>query len=220
MTKFRENLRDSYGGFLDLLSQFWKAYGGWSSLASSPYLHGSLILTLIMGNTWLNANWWDTVSSILPNMLGFTLGGYAILIGFGDEQFKSIISGSEDPNEESPFIGISAAFAHFIIIQLSALLFALIVKSLYFMPKPESLLGRILDKIPFWNDILEYSNPIFWFMGYLLFVYALSLAMASTFAVFRLSRWFDDYHNNKNKHSEQPQQPEDLHNQPKAKQKT
>ncbi|MFY0523055.1 hypothetical protein ACN28I_07625 [Archangium gephyra] len=144
--------------------------------------------------------------SIIPNMLGFTLGGYAILIGFGDEQFKAIISGSDKKEQESPFLGTSAAFAHFIIIQLTALVSALVAKSLYFVPEPNSTAAKVIKLIPQWNRILDLAVPASWFFGYCLFIYSFSLALAATLAVFRMSYWFDEYQSSKNSSAEEDNQ--------------
>jgi hypothetical protein len=41
----------------------------------------------------------------MPNLLGFTLGGFAVFLGFDDEKFKTLIAGedNEAPGVSSPY---------------------------------------------------------------------------------------------------------------------
>ena len=73
---------------------YWRGYGGIIALLSSLYVWLSLVITLIIAinncdqqNLW---EWYENVINIIPSILGFALGGYAILVGFGDEKFLSI----------------------------------------------------------------------------------------------------------------------------------
>jgi hypothetical protein len=188
----KSTMLGGYGNVVTTLSRYWAAYGGLPVLLRSPYLHLSLLVTLLCWNQWTNANWWESPLSALPNVLGFSLGGYAILIGFGDEKFKSIISGSRKEWSHSPFIGVSAAFMHFIIVQLLALILALVAKALYFPLDSSSLFFRVLPQAV-WFRLIDLTQPIFWMLGYLMFVYSLFVALAAALNVFRLSNWFDDY---------------------------
>jgi hypothetical protein len=44
-----------------------------------------------------------------------------------------------------------------------------------------------------WFRIIDLTLPIFWMLGYLMFVYSLFVALAAALNVFTLSNWFDDY---------------------------
>jgi hypothetical protein len=57
--------------------------------------------------------------------LGFSLGGYALLVAVGDENFRALISGEDEDGEPSPYMEVNAAFVHFILMQLLSLIFAL-----------------------------------------------------------------------------------------------
>jgi len=80
----------TYKGVNQLLGRYWVVYGGWPALIWSPYFHLSLVLLVITASQWINPLWWDSVLSIVPNLLGFTLGGFAIFLSFGDDRFKAI----------------------------------------------------------------------------------------------------------------------------------
>ena len=118
-----DGVKKSYAGVGGIFARYWRAYGGSRALFSSPYLHVSVLLAGAMYPFWLREAWWDTALSTLPNVLGFTLAGFTIWLGFGDEKFRTLISRAK-PDRESPFMGVSAGFAHFVVVQILALMAA------------------------------------------------------------------------------------------------
>ena len=188
--------KTQYSYLKEILLFYWQSYGGMRALFYSPYLHVTVILSSIMWPIWTQADWWDLVINILPSVVGFSLGGYAIFTAFGDEDFKHAISGIVDKNkkkEYSPFIKANASFLHFIIIQLISLFLAVIAKARFYESLPDGikcLLEETLTIKGFF--IIEGFKILFWFSSFSLFVYALSLAFAATFAIFRMARWFDE----------------------------
>jgi hypothetical protein len=175
-------LKASYAGVAKIIARYWQAYGGTRALVLSPYLHFSLILTVAMFPFWLWQPWWDTVISSLPNILGFTLAGFTIWLGFGDEKFRTLISRAK-PTEESPFMGVSAGFAHFVIIQISSLLTALWAKAMSFSLPPACWLTKYMP----------YASFVGNFIGFLIFIYALLSALAATMGVLRAASWYDKH---------------------------
>lgn len=173
-------LKASYAGVAGILSRYWRAYGGGRALLLSPYLHLSLLLAAAMFPFWLGEPWWDTALSTLPNVLGFTLAGFTIWLGFGDDKFRTLISRAK-PEKESPFMGVSAGFAHFVIVQLLALLAALWAKAMNFPLSPDCWL----------RSYMGYLVPPGHFIGFLMFVYALMSTLAATLGVLRAASWYD-----------------------------
>jgi len=162
----------SYFNVLDKIKLYWKYYGGFYELIRSPYLGFALVLTLL---TWNRLDSWDSlVIDIVPNILGFTLGGYAILLAFGDEKFLEFLINRDDDEEASYFIGLSTAFIHFIIVQTLAILTALIKKAF--------LLFSILN-----------------LLGVFLLYYSIFTALAAAFAIFGLFRIFHKFYQSKKK---------------------
>lgn len=158
-----------------LFSLYWQCYGGWKALFKSYYLYLALFFSLGLMSLWCTKSWWEDAMSIVPNTLGFALGGYAILLAFGDEKFRSLISGSEKGTEYetvktkvSPFLLVNASFVHFILMLILSLLTALISKAF-----PELMILR--------------------FIGFTVFIYSLLLAIATTLSVFRMAYWYDTY---------------------------
>lgn len=178
-------IKVSYSGVAVILGRYWRAYGGIRALAVSPYLHVSVILAGGMSPFWIFQSWWDTALSTLPNVLGFTLAGFTIWLGFGDEKFRQLISRAEI-DHESPFMGVSAAFTHFVVVQLLALMAALWAKAMDFALPADNWL----------KPYLVYLIPVGNFLGFLLFVYALMSALAATLGVLRAASWYDRHRRN------------------------
>lgn len=187
----------SYNGVKIIFSRYWSIYGGWKGLVFSPYFHVAILFTLFLKHYWENQPWWDIALSILPNTIGFALGGYAIWLGFGDEKFRNKIKDPHKNGGPSAYLQVSATFSHFIIVQLFALLGALIAKANYFELTNNYWLGKIFLKndIPL-NFISVYIAPWFWCLGFTLFIYSLMTAIAATLAVFRVATWLDHFQNN------------------------
>ena len=179
-------LAQSYGGAWRVWRQYWITYGGWRSVIYSPYVHVSLALAGVTFGVWIRENWWEQVFSMIPSLLGFSLGGFAIFLGFGNEQFRNLISGRDASSwqSQSPYMATASAFSHFIVIQVLALLIAVLSSAAWLLPVPTSpLLGKA-------NEAARFA---LWFFGYWLFLYALCLTAATLFAVFRVAKWFDEY---------------------------
>ncbi|NLR73562.1 hypothetical protein [Leeia aquatica] len=176
-------------GLLEILKLYWAAYGGWRALWRSPYLWLSFCLLLLTTHYWLTEAWWEQVFSVMPSMLGFTLGGFAVFLGFGDEKFKSIISGQmpEDGGRPSPYLEVSATFLHFVLVQMIALISAVIARATNFaLPVEFSCLTKMLGIIRVLGDMV----------GYWLYLYGLCITAAAALAIFRTAHWYDTHQTN------------------------
>jgi len=183
MTQHHNNQEDH--SLCAILRLYWRAYRGMRGVAKSPFLWMSLVLVAASAHFWLVEKWWEQVLSILPNLLGFTLGGFAIFLGFGDDKFKSIISGSKAGDiTPSPYLQVCAAFLHFVLIQTCGIVVALLAQATDF-PLTGVLAGV--------GDFLNSAKWIAGLLGYWLFLYGLCLAAAAALAVFRVAYWFDTF---------------------------
>lgn len=161
-------------------------YGGWRALLKSRYLHISALITIILYPTWSHVGWWDDVLSLMPNLLGFSLGGFAMWIAIGDDKFRALISGAKG-NKTSPYMEVNAAFVHFIFLQILSILIGLIAKSY------SSIVVREMESIKSSDFIYIVIIKGVSGLGYLIFIYAVLSALAAVFAIFRVSKWYDQY---------------------------
>lgn len=108
-----------------IFGKYWCAYGGFTALIKSPYLHLAIILLALTFKILTNVNWWDIFISVLPNLLGFTLGGFAVFFAFGDENFRVILIDNSDDDDSnisgsSLYVELCSTFVHFIVVQIFA----------------------------------------------------------------------------------------------------
>lgn len=167
------------------LSYYFEVYGGWEELIKSRYSHVALLITILCFPYWLYKDWWEDVLSIIPNLLGFTLGGYAMLMAFGDSEFHKELATKGD-SRYSPLMRVNSTFVHFILLQVLSLVFAIIVKSYYF--SPTGILARFIDDFSTLFTLLMGAT---YFLGFFVFSYALISTIAATFAILRLMKIYD-----------------------------
>lgn len=167
-----------------IVDRYWRAYGGSRSLFSSRYLLLALAILPLTWGTWSKELWWDTVIGVLPNLLGFTLGGFAIFIGFGDERFKqSLAEPEDDPSAPSVYLEFCATFVHFILVQVVALLLAVGAKGMNFGIAWPTCIAKLIPT----------ANLAFGCVSYLCFLYALTSVLAVTFHVFRIASMYETH---------------------------
>lgn len=179
-----KELKYSYKGVCEIFERYWKVYGGWKALIVSPYFHISVVLLILTTHQWLYREWWEQSLSVLPNLLGFSLGGFAIFLGLGDEQFRSLLAEEDKDKNFSAYVSVSATFVHFILIQCLGIICALLSKALAF--KPEWLADKVMV-------YFHYITFIFWGVGYFFLLYALTSVIAVVMAIFRVTIWYEKY---------------------------
>ena len=181
LRKAQDKLPKQYKAIFTSFKLYWKIYGGWHNFFRSPYLHFAILISFIIYPMWHPKScypacymgkvtpWFDLIISVLPGILGFTLGGYAILLAFGDEKFRQIIAGQGKDGNPSPFMVLNGAFIHFIIVQGFSIIFAIIGKS--------------------WGTE---TGVLAWF-GSVCFIYSILTAVAAAMAILNIADWFDTY---------------------------
>ncbi|OOF80248.1 hypothetical protein [Rodentibacter caecimuris] len=179
-----KELKNSYQGITEIFRYYWNIYGGVRALFTSPYLHIAILLLVLTHHQWLQRGWWEQSLTILPNLLGFSLGGFAIFLGLGDEQFRAILAEKSSGETNSTYTLVSATFVHFIFVQCLAIIWALLAKSLAYQPT------WLSDEYMFY---FSYITPVFWGVGYLFLLYALTSMMAVVMAIFRCTQWYEKY---------------------------
>lgn len=108
---------------------YWEAYGRLPALLSSPYVYLAVAFTAACYPLWSNqeSGWQQIVLDVVPSMLGFSMGGMAIVLAFATSKAFSVLA--EDGARDSFFIKLIAAFFHFILVQGGAILIAVAANS-------------------------------------------------------------------------------------------
>jgi hypothetical protein len=163
-----------YGSILKDVRTYAEYYGGLGGLLKSPYVHLAILLTMLTFDLWLSNGWSHVVLSVMPPILGFSVGGFALFVSFGgDAKFIKKLSGDREGGK-SPYLSVTSTFMHFILVQTSSIIYAVV--------------GGGLDE--YYNkDNLSAIN----FVGFFMFIYGLILVVAAAFIIFRVSVWHDRY---------------------------
>lgn len=178
-----------YKGVLKGLGQYWSAYGKLAALISSPFLHSAALLTMLCFPLWWAKDWWDKSLSILPSVLGFSIAGFALLLGVGNDRFRSLLGVKREGRNHSTLSKTSAGFFHFVLIQALALAVALIASG-----RPLSVMLAALDASELLGaKILHITAKLFRFTGFFLLCYSLMTALAATLSIFRLATVFSGF---------------------------
>lgn len=102
-----------------------RIFGGLYGLVSSPFLHCAIVLGVLCKVIGAPDPGFGQVGiAILPNLLGFTIGGMAIVLSVAGH--KIFISLAEEGDPRSFFIKLIVAVLHYIIVQVSTLIFCVV----------------------------------------------------------------------------------------------
>jgi len=172
-------ITEPYRDLSQSVKLYWHSYGKWKSFILSPFLHLAFVISYLARPLWNPATneasvWYNLSLSVLPNLLGFTLGGYAILLAFGDSRFRDKISEQDEGDDEPTlFMELNGTFVHFIILQAIAILLAVIGTA-----------GTI-------------RTGLFAWFGFTCFLYTVLTAISAAFAVLEISDLFQTMKNRK-----------------------
>jgi hypothetical protein len=109
------------------VSHYWRLYGGLRALLASPYLHISLLLTVACLRFWSpKVTAAEIAVSVLPNLLGFTVGALAIVLAFSSSPVFETLAQKGEP--DSFFMKLTASLIHFILVQVFALISAIVAR--------------------------------------------------------------------------------------------
>jgi hypothetical protein len=179
---------------------YWEDYGRWRKVYSSAWIRVSVPVTALLWPIWSDPGWWDPVLAVTPNLIGYALGGFAIFLGSGTDRFRELLSGKTKDGKASPLRTVAATFCHFVVVSTIALGAAVVCKAYYVVP-PDwvfDLLGPIADYLVW----LAYPA---WAAGWLLFIYSLSLVVATANNLVRYTGWLDTFLEGEKQRREQEQ---------------
>lgn len=177
--------------FTSRIKRYFHAYGGWKAIFCSPLFLLAFAVTVAGYGNWFRSDSWPALSqSLIPNLLGFSLGTYAILFSLMTGRLKRALKAVKNDRGVSFLDEINATFFHFIFVQVTALLWA-------FLYQGTALFDLTQTIKPEWP---AFSETVFLVMrtvgsgiGYILLIYSISLVIAAALAVYRLALIVDPY---------------------------
>jgi len=186
MTDPAKVTRGPYRTFLRNLRRYFTDYGGWRGLALSPFLHLGVLVAVVSYPIWTTQKWIESVTSIIPSLLGFSLGTYALLFSLMSARMKQALRHLRN-RAGTPYLDeINATFFHFILIQTICLSWAIVMRS-----------SVMFDVASYFSasqcvmHAIDVGNKAAGFVGYALLSYSVLLVIASSLAVYRLARLVD-----------------------------
>lgn len=153
---------------------YWNGYGKIKAFFGSLYCLLSFLFSFFLSTInyikppCVRWEWWHDAITVIPCILGFSLCGYILFIGFGDELFMKIMRSKDSKEETSVYMQAAASFCHLIVVQFLCLFYSIIIKA--------STTSRF-----FFID----------FIGIFLFLYSIFTVLAAAFHVLNLANWFD-----------------------------
>lgn len=145
---------------------FKRSYGGIIQVIGSTYFIIAGIITTLCKPLWLpqlasDLSWPTTALSVVPSLLSFSIGGFAIFLAFSHIQILSL--SREDGADNSLYMEICSSFYVSIVIQALSIFLCLVVLS-------------------YTNYFYSYIVKTVSFIGFVLFCSAITsvIAVAST----------------------------------------
>lgn len=180
-----DKLRENCKGVRSEFSGYWKRYGGWSCLITSPFFLAAWVLTLLCAPYWWNGNWWDLSATVIPAVLGFSIAAFALLLSLGDDSFKLRFGQIRVEGKQSTLTNIATSFFHFIVIQAVALAIAFVggarIMSAVLSMAPEGSLA------PWANFVFIAVAKGFRAVGFFFLAYSLMSALAAALSIYRMA---------------------------------
>ncbi|UKV16837.1 hypothetical protein L6172_11210 [Thalassospiraceae bacterium SW-3-3] len=173
--------------FLRVIRRYFKAYGGWKGLFSSPFFLFSLCLTSLASGVWLSPlgdspKWIGISQDIIPDLLGFSLGSYAFMFSLND-RVRSALIALGNKSGVAYLDNVNAIFLHFIIVQFLSVIWSFLFEFNNF----HYLFRYFFGVVGFFEFSYIFLYFVSSFLGAFLMFYSFSLVVAASIAVFRLA---------------------------------
>lgn len=174
--------------FARFIRRYLNDYGGARAIFGSPFLALALLLAAISFQRWDSQEWKELALATIPNLLGFSLGTYALLFSLISQRLKKALREVKNSRGVAYLDEMNATFFHFIFMQV--LTFAWIIGSnaTFVTDIHNFLMNNSLCPVGFMPFLRAVSN----IFGMTLFFYSFFLVIAASLTVYRIARLADD----------------------------
>lgn len=172
-----------WGTLLHWLRRYCRSYGGIRGVLTSPFFGLALLITGLSYSQWLTPEWIDKAEALVPSLLGFSLGTYAILFGIMSGRLKGALRHVKSTDGISYLERINAIFFHFIFIQVICLIWAFMYQGRWLVDLASALSAHYEWIVVAYGGLVHVGS----FVGCFLLVYSMLLMIAAALAIYRLA---------------------------------
>lgn len=181
-----------YKAIYSALREVWASYGGCSALFGSPFLHLSILFSLLSFGTWRSGDWWDLGLGVVPAILGFAIGTFAIFVALGDEKFREMLAKGGKLRVKS-VRDIYVSFVFLITLQAIAVLFCMLAASRPLVSIFDLVRLQEIDIPPMILESGKIISIFCRFLGFTLVVYSVLSVIPMTLSVLRMGSLYLGY---------------------------
>ncbi|RUY31707.1 hypothetical protein EN978_07165 [Mesorhizobium sp. M7A.F.Ca.US.001.04.1.1] len=172
-----------WGTLLKWLNRYRRAYGGIRGMLASPFFGLAVLITGLSYSLWVEPKWIEKAETLIPSLLGFSLGTYAIIFSIVGGRIKGALRQVSAPHGVSYLEAVNAVFFHYIFVQVVCLAWAFLYQGTWLYD-----LTRVLEVyVPSVKTVFLYASLTGSFIGCFLLVYSVLLMIAAALAVYRLA---------------------------------
>lgn len=156
---------------------YWRVYGGVWALVRSTYFWVAAVITIVSPSMWRSVDgkapeWIGLALDIIPSLLGFALGGMAIMLAFSSGKFLDAIRQKGKMN--SYFMKMMASFFHFTFVLCC------------------SMIATFIVRLPLPRVLAPYASA----GGFFLSIYGILLVLATAASIWHTARIFNAVRSN------------------------
>lgn len=161
-------------GLFSNLRVLYANYGGWGSLITSGYFVVSLAVSALCWRLAADERWAVIAQAILPQLAGFSVAAYALFFAVLDERAREALRApAESLGNRSPLLVLASAVSHAVVIQIAAVLLAIIYTAKPFTASNSDCVSPIV-------------NTVVSALGLFLMIYGCCLVVAAVLSIFRI----------------------------------
>lgn len=144
----------------------------------------AILISTVSYKSWISPDWPALTISIIPNLLGFSLGTYALLFSLISPRVRLALRSVKNSRDVSYFDEMNSTFLHFIFVQVGAMCWAILYSQSLFYD-----ISLLIAKImPSEYNLFPWIAAAGGFFGFLLLLYSILLVVGSSLTVYRIAR--------------------------------
>ncbi|MEE4209417.1 MAG: hypothetical protein V2I43_09145 [Parvularcula sp.] len=164
-------------GFRANLQLLYREYGGVYAVLTSFYFWFAILISGLLWPVWNgpSENYLGVVLSVMPALAGFSIAGFSLVFSVLDHETRKVLAApAEELGNRSPLLQLLSSVAHAILVQVTAILVALVIDE-----KP-------FPSMSWFAEYVLYANRIWAFIGFSIFLYGLALIVATTLSIVQI----------------------------------